>query len=392
MSGFKLNKNKQILPTPTKDIPKVNIPKPQLPFQHLMNKVNVHVSNKVYDKIRTLCSKISKVEWSGCIFYSIEGSLLKPSEIKIEIIDLIPLDRGSTTFTEYSFDERVMQYMMKMDYFELKIGHIHSHHSMATYFSGTDLSELNENSENMNPYLSIIVNNHGDYACKLAFRGKAASKLQEYNILDIDAKRIDTFSKISTTHPQEIVFSYDCLVHNPTTSIVDDEDFGLQLSEIMKPKYVASQYGKTPYFAELDGDVKEAFDFSDPMLLEGDFNIDSSDNLEELFVYLLHLGTAQVNHNLDLITTADYLDTILVESAIEEYAKAIYDFFPKALKAYHMVTGDSDFEEFIINSLIEEIEFAPITLSDELSAALSKVFKEKPIVKSKKRKTNVAKK
>lgn len=89
----------------------------------LKKRLKVVLSETVFHKIRFLCDNINTVEWSGCMFYDIQGSINDPSNIKITVLDLIPLDRGTTGFTEYTFDHRVMEYMMEKDYFHLKIGH-----------------------------------------------------------------------------------------------------------------------------------------------------------------------------------------------------------------------------------------------------------------------------
>ena len=53
-----------------------------------------------------------------------------------------------------------------------KMGHIHSHHNMSTFFSGTDTDELHENAVNYLYYLSLIVNFSGKYSAKIAVHTK----------------------------------------------------------------------------------------------------------------------------------------------------------------------------------------------------------------------------
>jgi len=155
------------------------------------------------------CSKISQIEWSGVLFYKInKGSasdLSKPFEI--ELVDIYLMDIGTSGYTEYEADENVVLYMMDKGYEfgEVFIGHIHSHHNMKTYFSGTDMSELRTNCGNHNLYLSVIVNNFYNICAKMARLVKltnvvASTKnedgddvilkdyyknLQEFNIMEI---------------------------------------------------------------------------------------------------------------------------------------------------------------------------------------------------------------
>ena len=83
----------------------------------------VFLSEQVWDKIKYLCRHINTVEWSGCIFYKFifdKPTLSEVTTLAIEVVDIIPLDKGTTGFTEYNFDSRVVSYMTEMDYFDLK--------------------------------------------------------------------------------------------------------------------------------------------------------------------------------------------------------------------------------------------------------------------------------
>ena len=73
-----------------------------------------------------------------------------------------------------------------------KVGHIHSHHSMSVFFSGTDEAELRENSANHNFYLSIIVNNKHEIIGKVGI--KSSNNLPE-NIEEIGYTALDEEGK-----------------------------------------------------------------------------------------------------------------------------------------------------------------------------------------------------
>lgn len=204
----------------------------------------VHLSSKVWDKIRFLCNKISQVEWSGCIFYkflSEDATLSDTSSLTIKIMDLIPLDKGTTGFTEYNFDERVLKYMTEMDYFDLKIGHIHSHHNMKTFFSGTDMSELNDNSEFIKPYLSLIVNNHQEFSCKLGFRVQSQPAVYQYQDVNGEWTKMTSKEDADTI----TVAAYDCKIYPPIVKYDVDDRFMIQFEEIMKPKPMPKQISKS---------------------------------------------------------------------------------------------------------------------------------------------------
>lgn len=86
---------------------------------------------KVFNQIQYLCQQIAKVEWSGILFYKTEGSIQDPETYKIILEDILPLHKGTSTYTEYTFDERVIEYMEENEHLEeCKMGHIHSHNTM----------------------------------------------------------------------------------------------------------------------------------------------------------------------------------------------------------------------------------------------------------------------
>ena len=107
--------------------------------------------------------------------------------------DVFPMDIGNGVYTEYTFDANIMKaYDENPELMDCKIGHIHSHHSMATFFSGTDTDELRTNATNYNYYLSLIVNNKMEMTAKLAipgtFTGRVEYKDNEGNTYTVDAE------------------------------------------------------------------------------------------------------------------------------------------------------------------------------------------------------------
>lgn len=128
------------------------------------------VSPKVMSQIQYLCTEISQVEWSGVLFYSTKGSVKDLATFEMTCEDILPLDKGTGAYTEYSFGEKFVEFLEAHPELEdCKIGHIHSHNNMGTFFSGTDMDELSDNAENHNFYLSLIVNNKMDFKAKIAY-------------------------------------------------------------------------------------------------------------------------------------------------------------------------------------------------------------------------------
>lgn len=194
--------------------------------------------DEVLQKIKYLCSRIYADEWSGILFYSIEGTVQKPSEMKITLEDILPMDKGNKTYTEYEIDGRYVDYLMEDDSrMEWHMGHIHSHNTMPVFFSGTDMDELNDNSQCHNIYLSLIVNNFMEFCAKVAFVGEAEAEVNEIPYMAKDEEGNEYVIETSKFNlKKQKMFVYDCNVISEAEQILVEEGFAKQVSEIMKPK------------------------------------------------------------------------------------------------------------------------------------------------------------
>jgi len=196
---------------------------------------------EVLHQIQYLCKLISKVEWSGALFYTTEGSIEKPETFKITLKTILPLDMGSSAYTEYNLDERFMDFIEE-DFEERctwKLGHIHSHNSMAVFFSGTDMAELNDNAPAHNFYLSLIVNNAMDFLAKVAFIGEAKKDIKQ---VPYTAKNVNGIDYIIEKQDFEVntqkLFLYDCEIYSDLQELSVTEQFINQVAKIMIPKPV----------------------------------------------------------------------------------------------------------------------------------------------------------
>lgn len=199
---------------------------------------------EVLHQIQYLCKNIPKVEWSGALFYTTEGSIEKPGTFKITLKTILPLDMGSAAYTEYHLDDRFIDFIEE-DFEERcnwKLGHIHSHNVMGVFFSGTDMAELNDNAPAHNFYLSLIVNNYMDFVAKVAFVGEAKKDIKQ---VPYTAKNVDGHDYIIERQDFEVntqkLFIYDCDIDTPKNEILVSDQFSAQVVKIMEPKPV-----KTP--------------------------------------------------------------------------------------------------------------------------------------------------
>lgn len=130
----------------------------------------LHIPTDVHNKIKQLCTDISEVEWSGVLFYTHTGSF-EDNDLVLTCKDILLMDIGSHAYTEYDFNEDVATYYAEnIEALSWSVGLIHSHNSMAVFFSGTDMSTMHEYGSKFNHFLSLIVNNAGDRTAMVSLK------------------------------------------------------------------------------------------------------------------------------------------------------------------------------------------------------------------------------
>lgn len=131
------------------------------------------ITNKFNYLVKYLCTAIDTVEWSGILFFETKGEINSEEGVTITPVDIYPMDKGSSGYTEYEIDEDLLDYYdFHPERLGMKYGHIHSHHGMDAYFSGTDMSEIKDNAVNHAYYVSVVVNNYGKIVGKIGIPGK----------------------------------------------------------------------------------------------------------------------------------------------------------------------------------------------------------------------------
>lgn len=191
----------------------------------------VKLPQSVISKIHYLCFRIDDVEWSGVLFYTVKGSVKDLNNLEITIEDVYLMDKGTAGSTSYEINADLISFMMKnekhKDYLR---GHVHSHNTMATGFSNTDMSELEDNSQFYNCYLSVIVNNEMSVSAKLAFKGKQEVKSESLmSYKDINGKNIKKKDKENTK--KDVLFIADC---KPIFYFNVPDEFCNRIDEVIK--------------------------------------------------------------------------------------------------------------------------------------------------------------
>ena len=137
-------------------------------------------------KIRYLCSMFPDKEYSGTLFYTFKGSL-KKGDLVISAKDFYLQDIGNATYTEFKNDATLVTYMIDNNLLDCCTGIMHSHNRMSAFFSGTDINTLESEGKDNNHFVSLIVNNKGDYTAMITskvterFTGKMISVHHTFN-------------------------------------------------------------------------------------------------------------------------------------------------------------------------------------------------------------------
>ena len=145
--------------------------KQKIELKEGLSTFNLVIPENVEGKIRYLCDKFPTTEWSGILFYKINGSFEDIDNLEFTCVDIYVMNVGNPGFTEFDDSEDIISYrathadtLLQEGIYE---GLIHSHHSMSAFFSGTDSDTLGQEGSQVNHFLSLIVNNEGKYVARV---------------------------------------------------------------------------------------------------------------------------------------------------------------------------------------------------------------------------------
>lgn len=201
----------------------------------------LEISSQLKSQIDYLHNQIGGKEWSGPLIYTIHGGdLEKPDELVITADEVYLMDIGTSGGTDFEMtpEETVKMYdrYEGLNTGQQRIGLIHSHHNMKTFFSGTDNDELQENAEDYNAYLSLIVGTKAHPVARVAFITEIEKQINStYKYKNMQGDEF-TGAK-SEVETEKVVCMYDCEVvvpMNVSQSFIDRYD---EVQEANKPKY-----------------------------------------------------------------------------------------------------------------------------------------------------------
>lgn len=80
--------------------------------------------------IRHICVRFPRNEWSGTLFYTVEGNF-EDMSLTIYAKDFYVQDKGEAAYTEFQNDVSLAGYMVDHELWECYTGLCHSHNVMA---------------------------------------------------------------------------------------------------------------------------------------------------------------------------------------------------------------------------------------------------------------------
>jgi len=207
-------------------------------------KIKLILSKEIQNQVNYLHNQVGQDEWSGILLYKvIEGNISEPGSLVLKADYIYPMDIGSSTYTEFDYDEHYVDMHEKLPIIQdgkrvYKIGTIHTHHNMSTFFSGTDTGELHNNAPKHNFYLSLIFNFAVKPIAKVAVfsdEGEAVYKFRGQNVEDKYEKR---------TQLKGFILTYDCDIEFEEFDWFIEKIKELKAKRIPKTVYTYPSYNK----------------------------------------------------------------------------------------------------------------------------------------------------
>lgn len=231
------------------------------------------ITDKVERKIRYLCDMFKSTEWSGVLFYTAEGSF-EDGSFKATCVDLHPMDIGDATFTKFSDSPEIINYELNNNLLDgVYEGLIHSHHNMSAYFSSTDADTLYKEGKEINHFLSLIVNNDGNYVARITRKVlKKRVGVQDLNYTEevvyntfedaevVISPRISKSESQPFTDTDTEIQHYNLNIIKPA-NVYEFETISKRLGEIKKEKTKTRPYS---YGSDYDADSWLHRSFTNP--------------------------------------------------------------------------------------------------------------------------------
>lgn len=215
---------------------------PSLERLSLSNQPTVVITEKLKNQIDWLHEKCGATEWSGELITSETNTINDLDNWTIKCEDIFLVDVGSAAYTSYEVDKAGFKSADIIELYDAypglldgskKAQHIHTHHNMQAFFSGTDWSQLEDRGVLSNYLLMLIVNFKGEYVAKVAFKaeksGKDAVELNFANNLDGRAPLT-----LAGQSSKEVLVVMDCKIVFEKPEKLVEESFSTRYEAVKK--------------------------------------------------------------------------------------------------------------------------------------------------------------
>ena len=148
-------------------------------------------------------------------------------KLDILVRDFCLLDIGSGGYTEFMTDYKVFQYQFEHNLIDCYWGLIHSHNNFSAFFSGQDTHTLDDMSKDMNRFLSLIVNNAGQYVSAITrisneeYKVETLEKFKSFEDSECSKTRNSIGHKEKVFHAEYIPVEREAPANNDLTELAE---------------------------------------------------------------------------------------------------------------------------------------------------------------------------
>lgn len=187
-------------------------------------------------KIRYYLGRFPNIEYSGTLFYSVEGSF-KEKNLVVKAFDFFLQDIGTAGYTEFEQSPDLIGYMCdNPELLEENVyqGLMHSHYTMGAFFSGTDIATLSEEGNDRVHFLSLIIDTKGTYQACITrkvtrkFTCTGTSKCLTFNGVESEEEYSEVIDK-------SVIEYYELKVTRPVLAD-ENQELASRIEEIYKQK------------------------------------------------------------------------------------------------------------------------------------------------------------
>ena len=360
----------------------------------LSNKPTLLLSPNLLASIKYAHKRVGNTEWSGFLLYKkVSGDFSHPDTLVFKADHFFPLDIGTPGYTNFDTDERVMEmWDMIPDAKDYMTAMIHTHHSMRSFFSGTDITELHDNVNNYPYYLSLIVNNDGDYCAKIAFVAEETSP--SGLIVKEGLNCPENILSLAESDGSKVMVTMDCKVVWDVPTAFKDKITELLTKKNTYPNYTYNDERRFPTHGNSQGSFfpqekrEESFQkWKEKNQKKQEQVCLTDDNISLSIVRLVNLDLKTLDRTIGFnLKCQDAYYRSLPELQKAKYIDSMEDIYEDVLNStFVMITKDNELTEEEVREIslalvrkINSVQFKDLSIVHRLNDILSCYIIEEP--------------